>query len=66
MVLTHLTKMLDSKLFTPQLAGKARQLGCPKIDCFGSCVCIYIYKKSLCLCAPQHVVLLEVHELEMH
>ena len=37
--------------FTPQLAGKARQLGCPKIVLDHVRVLyIYIY---ICLCAPQ-------------
>ena len=42
-------------IFTPQLAGKARQLGCPKIVldhvrvCVCVCVYIYIY---VCMYAP--------------
>ena len=39
-------------VFTPQLAGEARQLGCPKIvlDHVRVCVYIYIY---ICMYAPQ-------------
>ena len=45
-------------LFTPQLAGEARQLGCPKIVldhvcvCVCVCVCVYIYI-YICMYAPQ-------------
>ena len=33
----------SSSFFTPQLAGFARQLECPKIVLGHMCVCIYIY-----------------------
>ena len=51
-LVTPLLRYLDV-IFTPQLAGEARQLGCPKIVLDHVCVLyifIYIY---ICLCAPQ-------------
>ena len=41
--------------FTPQLVGKARQLGCPKIVLDHVRVYIYIFINIyyICLCAPQ-------------
>ena len=41
-------------IFTPQLAGKAHQLGCPKIVLDHVRVYIYIYIYIyICLCTPQ-------------
>ena len=40
-------------IFTPQLAGEARQLGCPKIVLDHVRVYIYIFFFNICLCAPQ-------------
>ena len=48
------TRHVLPKFFTPQLAGEARQLGCPKIVLDHVHVYIYIYLFIyICLCAPQ-------------